>query len=47
MSVTSMSEYSFSMSRAVYMNTRLPPLFGTKEFSTAPYLNLFTAEDAN
>ena len=35
------------MSQAVYKNTRLPPLFGTKEFSTQPYLNLFTDEDAN
>lgn len=29
-SVVSVSEYSFSMSTAVFKNTRLPPLFGTK-----------------
>lgn len=29
-SIASVSEYSFSMSQAVFKNTRLPPLFGTK-----------------
>lgn len=47
MSVVSVSEYSFSMSTAVFKNTRLPPLFGTKEFIAKPYLNLYTEEDAN
>lgn len=46
-SIASVSEYSFSMSQAVYKYTRLPPLFGTKQFATQPYLNLFTNEDAN
>jgi hypothetical protein len=46
-SVVSVSEYSFSMSQAVFKNTRLPPLFGTKEFISKPYLNLYTEEDAN
>ena len=45
-SVITQSEYSFSMHQAVYKNTRMPPLFGTKEFATQPYLTLFTAEDA-
>lgn len=35
------------MSTAVFKNTRLPPLFGTKEFISKPYLNLYTEEDAN
>ena len=35
------------MSTAVFKNTRLPPLFGTKEFVSKPYLNLYTEEDAN
>lgn len=47
MSIISVSEYSYSMSQAVYKNTRLPPLFGTKEFMTKPFINLYTEEDAN
>ena len=47
MSIVSVSEYSYSMSQAVYKNTRLPPLFGSKEFLTKPYINLFTEEDAS
>jgi hypothetical protein len=46
-SIASVSEYSYSMSQAVFKNTRLPPLFGSKEFLSKPYLNLFTEEDAN
>ena len=30
MSMVTVSEYSFAMSQAVFKNTRLPPLFGTK-----------------
>ena len=47
MSMVSVSEYSYAMNQAVYKNTRLPPLFGSREFSTQPFLNLFTEEDQN
>lgn len=47
MSVATVSEYSFSMHQAVFKNTRMPPLFGSKDFATQPYLTLFTQEDAN
>lgn len=47
MSIATVSEYSYSMSQAVFKNTRLPPLFGTKDFASKPYLNLYTEEDAN
>lgn len=30
MSIASVSEYSYAMNQAVYKNTRLPPLFGTR-----------------
>ena len=30
MSMVTVSEYSYAMSQAVFKNTRLPPLFGTK-----------------
>ena len=45
--MATISEYSYSMSQAVYKNTRLPPLFGTKEFMTKPFINLYTEDDAN
>lgn len=47
MSIATVSEYSYSMSQAVFKNTRLPPLFGTKDFASKPFLNLYTEEDAN
>ncbi len=47
MSIVSVSEYSYSMSQAVFKNTRLPPLFGTRDFANKPLLNLYTEDDAN
>lgn len=47
MSIATVSEYSYSMSQAVYKNTRLPPLFGTRDFVNKPLLNLYTEDDAN
>lgn len=30
MSIASVSEYSYAMNQAVFKNTRLPPIFGTR-----------------
>ena len=47
MSMVTVSEYSYAMNQAVFKNTRLPPLFGSREFASKPFLNLYTEEDAN
>ena len=40
--MVTVSEYSYAMNQAVFKNTRLPPLFGTREFANKPWLGLFT-----
>ena len=36
-----------SLSQSIFENTRLPPYFGTHDFATKTFMNLFNEEDLN